>query len=249
MVSLFVIMPLFAVSLALLFDLPPAVKIALVALAVSPIPPILPKKELKAGGRQEYAISLLVSASVLATILLPLSMKLLGSIFGVPLQMTAGTIAVLALKTIFVPLSLGIALRIAARALADRVAGPVVVIGTVLLLLSVLPILFTERHAIISLIGNGTLIAFAAFSLVGICVGHLLGAPGHENSTVLALSTASRHPGVAIAIAQANFPRQRLALAAVLLFLVVNIVVSIPYIKLSKPSAKSASEDSQRWAA
>src|SRR6267154_4485042 len=100
MVSLFVIMPLFAVSLALLFDLSPAVKIALVALAVSPIPPILPKKELKAGGRQEYAISLLVSASVLATILLPLSMTLLGSIFGVPLQMTAGTIAVLALKTI-----------------------------------------------------------------------------------------------------------------------------------------------------
>ena len=132
MVSLFVIMPLFAVSLALLFDLSPAVKIALVALAVSPIPPILPKKELKAGGRQEYAISLLVSASVLATILLPLSMKLLGSIFGVPLQMTAGTIAVLALKTIFVPLSLGIALRIAARALADRVAGPVVIFeGTI----------------------------------------------------------------------------------------------------------------------
>ncbi|MGH9882109.1 MAG: hypothetical protein ACRD6N_11795 [Pyrinomonadaceae bacterium] len=44
-----VLMPLFAVAVAVIFDLTPAVKIALVALAVSPIPPVLPNKAMKAG--------------------------------------------------------------------------------------------------------------------------------------------------------------------------------------------------------
>ena len=39
LVSMYVAMPLFAVLVALAFDLPPAVKIALVAFSVSPIPP------------------------------------------------------------------------------------------------------------------------------------------------------------------------------------------------------------------
>src|SRR5262245_990881 len=54
LLSMFVVMPLFAVMLASAFDLHPAVKIALVALAVAPIPPLLPKKLMKAGGRSSY---------------------------------------------------------------------------------------------------------------------------------------------------------------------------------------------------
>jgi BASS family bile acid:Na+ symporter len=45
--SMNVVMPLLALGLAMAFDLNPAVKIALVALAVSPIPPMLPKGRLK----------------------------------------------------------------------------------------------------------------------------------------------------------------------------------------------------------
>src|SRR5258705_10716559 len=45
-----VLMPLFAVVLVSIFDLTPAVKIALVALSVSPIPPLLPNRMVKEGG-------------------------------------------------------------------------------------------------------------------------------------------------------------------------------------------------------
>ena len=45
-----VVMPIFAAIVVGIFDLHPAVKIALVALSLSPVPPILPKKALKAGG-------------------------------------------------------------------------------------------------------------------------------------------------------------------------------------------------------
>src|SRR5689334_20587568 len=54
LLAMTVIMPLFAVALAGAFALHPAVKIALVALAVSPVPPFLPKKELRAGGGTSY---------------------------------------------------------------------------------------------------------------------------------------------------------------------------------------------------
>ena len=47
--AMFVIMPLVAAAMASLFELRPAVKVALVALALSPLPPLLPRKELKAG--------------------------------------------------------------------------------------------------------------------------------------------------------------------------------------------------------
>ena len=44
-----VLMPLFAVSLVLIFDLTPVVKFTLVALSVSPILPVAPLRMLKAG--------------------------------------------------------------------------------------------------------------------------------------------------------------------------------------------------------
>src|SRR5262245_62121919 len=70
-----VIMALFAIVAALLFDLHRAVKIAIVALAVSPVPPLLPTKQLKAGGSESYTIGLLVAASVLAIVLVPLTVE------------------------------------------------------------------------------------------------------------------------------------------------------------------------------
>jgi BASS family bile acid:Na+ symporter len=38
-----------------------------------------------------------------------------------------------------------------------------------------------------------------------------------------------RHPGVALAIAGINFPAERLVPATVLLFLLVNLVLTVPY--------------------
>jgi BASS family bile acid:Na+ symporter len=85
-----------------------------------------------------------------------------------------------------------------------------------------------------SLIGHGAIIAFVAFVLVGLAAGQLLGGPSPEDRTVLALSTALRHPGVAIAIAYTNFPQEKLALAAVMLYLLLGLLLTIPYIKLRR---------------
>jgi BASS family bile acid:Na+ symporter len=83
------------------------------------------------------------------------------------------------------------------------------------------------RASIAMMIGNGTL---AAIGLVGLTAGHLLGGPSPEYRTVLALSTASRRPGVALSIASASVTDKRLMLTDLLLYLTVNAVVSIPFL-------------------
>jgi BASS family bile acid:Na+ symporter len=225
-----VIMPLFAAALAAAFDLNPAVRIALIALAVSPVPPVLPKKQIKAGGQAPYAVGLLVAAALLAIVSVPVAVELLERTFSIPLQMSPAAIARLVFITVLAPLAVGIVVRRVVPGIAERMAQPISVVATALLVVSVLPILFTAWPAMVSLVGNGTIVAIVAFILAGLATGHLLGGPNPDDCTVLALSTASRHPGVALAIASANFPGQKLVPAAVLLYLIVSAIVSIPYV-------------------
>ena len=52
---------------------------------------------------------------------------------------------------------------------------------------------------------------------------------------LLALASAARHPGIALAILAANLPDHKSALAAILLSLVVSMIVPIPYLRWIKP--------------
>jgi BASS family bile acid:Na+ symporter len=229
LLSMGVVMPVFAIMLAAVFDLRPTVKVALVALALSPVPPILPMKQGRAGGKVTYAIGLLVAAALLAIVLVPLMLEIIERVFGMSLHASPVEIARIVLITVLAPLAVGIAIRRIAPGIAERAAKPMSLVATLLLVASVVPVLFTQWPAISSLIGNGTIAAFAAFVIAGLVVGHLLGGPVPDDRTVLAFSTASRHPGVAIAIASRNFPGEKLVVAAVLLYVLVGAVVGIPY--------------------
>jgi len=229
-----ILMPLFAVAFVLAFHLKHAVEVALVALAVSPVPPILPRKLRKAGATESDTIGLLVAVGILAIVFVPASMEILERVFHVPLRMTFASVAALIFITIILPLALGIAVHTLAPVAADRLVNPIAKIASIALLLSAVVILFSGAPAIWELTGNGTLVAIAAFVVVGLLIGHFVGGPKPENRTGLALATASRHPGIAIALAVANFPEEKLAISAVLLYLLVNILVSIPYHILTK---------------
>ena len=244
LVSMYIAMPLFAVTVALLFDLTPAVKIALVMMSISPIPPILPGKALRTGGRECYAIGLLVAGSLLSIILIPLALELFQVVFNIPLQMTPRTVALIVLESVLAPLAAGIAVHAFWPAFADRVAGPVAKVGTVLLLAASVPVFIEQSQDMISLIGNGTFAAFGAFALLGLLIGHILGGPRFEDRPVLALYSSARHPGVAVAIAQANFPQQRIALAAIALALIIAAILSLPYMNWIKHHKPTEGEES-----
>jgi bile acid:Na+ symporter, BASS family len=234
LVSMNVLMPLVALVIDVVFALHPAVKIALVAISVSPIPPILPNKAMKAGGKEDYTIGLLVAISLLSIFVIPITMEVFERITGVSLAMQPRAVAVVVLTTILLPLLVGIAIGKIAPTLADRAAKPIGILGSLLLLLSALPILIGSARTVFSLVGDGTILSLAGFALIGLIIGHLLGGPESNHRNVLALSTASRHPAVALAIAHVNFPEQKLAGAAVLWYLILSGIVSAFYLSRVK---------------
>ena len=229
-----VAMPLVAAAMAWRFDLPQAVEVALVALAVSPVPPLLPKKQIKARGEPSYAIGLLVVAALIAILFVPVAVELVGLAFQLPVHMTAWPIARLVFVTVLAPLLAGILVRRLAPDLAARFARPAERIANIVLMLCVVAVLATAWPAIIAFVGTGALWAVAAFVGVGLAVGHGLGGPDPHNRTVLALAAATRHPGVALAIASANFPGDKTILPAFLLYLIFGAILAIPYVMWRK---------------
>ena len=229
LVAMFVIMPIVAVALAQAFELRPSVKIALVALAISPIPPLLPGRERKAGGDASYALGLMMIAAVLSIAIVPAEVDMVGRYFMRPFAMSPWAIAGIALKAAVLPLLVGMALRALLPDLGARIAKPVELIATVLLVTAVLALLAGTFRTVFSLIGNGTIVAMATFVVVGLAVGHVLGGPSADDRLVLALSTATRHPAIALAIAKANFPDEPHLGATIILYLLVSLLIGIPY--------------------
>ena len=230
MAAMFVVMPVLALVLVRAFDLHPPVEIALVVLSISPMPPLLPRREIEAGGRTPYALGLLAVAALLSIVVVPLGAEILGRYFGQPLAMPPGAIAQLALKTVLLPLAAGMALRASLPAVADRIDAPVALVAKILLLIGVVAIAIGVLPRALTLVGNGTLLALAAFVAAGLAVGHWMGGPQADDRIVLALSTASRHPAIALAVARVNFPGEPQVGAAILLYLVVATLVGVPYV-------------------
>jgi BASS family bile acid:Na+ symporter len=226
-----VIMPAFAIVVALNFELSPLIKVALIAISLSPLPPIFPRKTKDSGEGGSYTIGLMVAACLLALVMIPLTLIVLEKLLHRPVEISMPAILMAVVTTVFAPLLLGIAIRYLAPALAEKTESWVARIAQILLILAVLPIIFKMFPAIISLAGNGTILVLVAFVVVGLLVGHFLGGPSAENRSVLALATAARHPAIALSLASANLPDHKLLPAAILLYLLINAIVIFPYQK------------------
>ena len=116
LLSMFVIMPIVAVVLVRSFELRPAFEIALVALAIAPVPPLLPGKGSTAGGHAGYALGLMAVVSVLAIAVVPLSLLILGLYVERELQMPPLAIAKVVFTMTLLPLAMGVTLRALAPA-------------------------------------------------------------------------------------------------------------------------------------
>jgi len=223
------IMPLFAFLVLAVTDLPGPVRLALAALSVSPVEFIMPKRQVRKGFVDKYFVGLLVAVSVIALAFVPLSVELLGWFWGVEAQVPVSKVAILMLETILGPLIAGCVVRKLRPHLADQAATPLAKLSLILLVVCAVPILRSAWPQVWLLADDGALASFAAFVLVGLAVGQLLGGPDPEDRTVLAVATASRHPSVALTIAASSFPAEKLVVPAVLMYLLVNGLVSSFY--------------------
>ena len=234
LISMNVIMPLFAIAAVKLMHLRLAVAVALLALSLAPVPPMLPRKATKAGGGAPYAVDLLAIASALSIIWIPIAVEIVERVFGVPLAVSPWSVAKVVGQMVLIPLIAGTIVGRFARARADRIAPMLAKAGGLVLILGLILILFKFWRAVLGQIGDGSLIAFIAFTILALVIGHLLGGPNEDDRTVLALASASRHPGMALAIARLNFPGEHDVPAAILLYFFVSTLIALPYVRWRK---------------
>ena len=238
LLAMFFLLPIVAIALVTLFPLLRTIEIVLIALALSPVPPLLPLKIGQASGDENYMLGLLIIVSLLSIAIVPIGLVVAGAILRRPMSMAPDAVAAVMFKMTLLPLAAGILVRRFAPGLARRVVRPATIVATIVLLACALLLVFGAWRAIWNLVGNGSMAAIAAFVVAGLALGHLLGGPREDDRSVLALATATRHPALALAIAKAGFPNEPGLGAAILLYLLVGALVALPYIRWRRKLAR-----------
>jgi BASS family bile acid:Na+ symporter len=231
LLSMNVIVPLVALAVTQALDLRPPVRLAIVALSLSPVPPILPHQTGKAGGEAAYSVGLLTIASLMAVVLVPVSAWIVGTLFGMTVHVMPRAVAVLMAQTVLAPLGVGVLIRHLVPAFAVRAARPVNLIGMLALAFAFLLVLTGAWPAMRSLLDSRAVLAAVLVAGAALLVGHELGGPDDLDRPVLALASVMRHPAVAIAIGHAAFPENKLVVPAVLLQFVVAALAALPYVR------------------
>jgi len=166
--------------------------------------------------------------SLLSIVIVPLSVAIISGVFHKDVEISVNEVWKLMLKSVFLPLAAGMLMRHFAPQPAKRAGTLAGKIANILLVAGALPVLFAIWPEMKHLIGNGTIVAIVSVVAVGLLAGHLCGGPDPRDRETLAISSSFRHPGIALLIAAPNFPEPEVK-AAILLFVIVGVLTSIPY--------------------
>jgi len=235
LVAMYVLVPLVAFILVKVLTLPPAVEIALLILAVSAGAPLLPRKLLRIGDGS-YIFSLVVISTVLAIVIVPTWLTLLGPLFGDPKHLTPIHVALVLTRSFFGPLALGMLIRWLFPAFAKAVGERLLKIAGLVLTVSALVLLALNWQALLEASWLGIL-TLAVLLLIALAIGHWLGGPEPDNRTALAIACSTRHIGIVVLVA-ASLPGPRTAVI-VAVYILTSAVVSIAYLRWRR-SARTA---------
>jgi BASS family bile acid:Na+ symporter len=148
-------------------------------------------------------------------------------------------VAKIMVTTILLPLAVGMTIRHLLPA-AEKVSGPLMSVAFILLIAGALILLYALWPITRSYIGHGEVLVLALMAAIGLVVGHALGGPIAADRTTLALSTATRHPAVALAVATAGGGvEKKPELAIILLYMLVATAIGVPYQIWRSRSAKA----------
>ena len=227
LLAMYVLVPLAAFALVKWLTLPPGVEIGLLVLAVSAGAPLLPRKLLRIGDGA-YIFSLVVTSTVLAFVLVPAWLALLGPQFSNPVNLESSRVAWVLAKSFFLPLAAGMLIRGLFPAFAERVVERLMGIAGLVLTLTALVLLGLHWQVLLDAGWFGVL-TLAALIAVALAIGHWLGGPAEDDRTALAIACSTRHLGIAVLVA-ASLPGPRTAVI-VAIYILTSAAISIPYLR------------------
>ena len=234
LLAMYVLVPLVALALVTLLTLQPGVEIGLLVLAVSAGAPLLPRK-LMGIGDGGYAFSLVVFSSILAVVIVPAWIAVLGPHFGAPPTLTPLVVAWVLAKSFFLPLIAGMLVRWWFPSFAARFAARATAIAGVVLMLAALALLGLNWEIVLHIKWAGVL-TLAALIVLALAIGHLLGGPAEDDRTALAIACATRHIGVAVMVATSLPGPRTIVILAV--YITTSLVISLPYLRWRRAVAK-----------
>lgn len=217
-----VLAPLLIVGIAWIFELPTDLSVGLVLMAAAPFAPMAPAFAGVAKGDVRLAAGHMVLYCMLAVVITPPLCQLLFSALpdagGV--EFNVGAIIVSLLLTVFLPLSVGLAIHEFAPRLAARLLRPVNV-SSLVILLALVVLIFVEQYDALAALGP---LVFAVMFLCtegALAIGYALGGPGRDTRRALGLGTSVRNMGVAMPIATDSFAGTPVVLSVIAYSLVV----------------------------
>jgi BASS family bile acid:Na+ symporter len=167
------------------------------------------KAATKKGGDASFMATLHLSLALLAVVTVPAVLYALAASLKFSAAVDSAALLSILAKTILVPIGLGLAINALFPQWADRAApllGKVGSIGLLVVVIAIAGVLYT------SLLGMDawSYAVMATVAVAALAIGHLMiGAEYGEKRTVLAVESAVRHPGLAIAIGTSNFTAQQ----------------------------------------
>jgi bile acid:Na+ symporter, BASS family len=227
LLAMYVAVPLVALAAVRTFALSAAVKTAILVLAISAGAPLLPKRLMKFG-REGYVISLVVTSSLLAVVIVPAWVALLAPLFVRKSSVTPVAVAMVIAKAFLAPLAAGMLLRRALAGTAGRLSEWFMRPAGAALAMAALALLALHWRLLVEL-GWIPLIALAGMTAVALAVGHALGGPDPDDRTALAVSCSARHVGIAL-LAASTVPGPR-TVVLILTYILASAAVSIAYLK------------------
>jgi BASS family bile acid:Na+ symporter len=222
LVANFVLVPLLAYVITLVFSLDEPVEIGLILLATAAGAPFLPKLAQAAKGNTAFSVGLMVLLMVVTIIYLPLVLPLLLS--GV--EVNPWDIAQSLIVMMLIPLAIGLFLR--AR-YPETAASLQPTFGqasnTALLLLTVLGLVLNFSN-MIALVGSLGILAGVIFIVAALVAGYLVGGSAGDVKSVMALGTAQRNISAALVVAAQNFDAD--VITYLMVVAIIGLVVLMP---------------------
>jgi bile acid:Na+ symporter, BASS family len=220
----FIIVPLIAVGVVRLFQIPADYATGILLMAIAPGVPFVLASVRKRGGRLALAVELAVVMPLLSIVTVPITAALVLPAVAeqhIPFGRFAMTLVLFQL----LPLLLGIVVGGSAPNLAQRLARPMqfVFFGAAAVLVI---LMFPELVRGVSTVwGSLRLFAMLVIVLLSMAAGWLLGGPELEDRRVLGIGTALRNVGLCALIATSNLRNERVT-AAILSYLLIQMIVS-----------------------
>ncbi len=241
-----VLVPLVALvlmKLPLSFALSKSARFGIALMAACPSAPLTLRKAGKTGGDRQLAAVLQACAAVAAIVSIPLLADLFRSSFGIDgWDIRPREVALQVGQAQVLPLLAGLLLRRWKPEWVARLEGALDKLANGLFLLLIVLVLIKTGPLLVPFVAsNGLALGFMAVMVAAaLAIGYFMAGPEPRERTTVALVTSMRNPGLALLFATTygtGMPGLKLA---VLAYLLVTVLLSIPFLRWRSAQLRTA---------